>query len=94
MNENVIEFLRDEKQATTTFSQRRFIHEIKEYAKTYPDECKIMAENDDGSIVAHIPTNWIKIRPPRKVDMSEERRNELRERFNKIRKDKKKYENE
>lgn len=66
-NENVIEFIRDEKTATVSFTQGRYITRIKELAKQKPDECKIVYTNKDGSIVAHIPTSWIKINPSREL---------------------------
>lgn len=60
-NENNIEFLRDAKIATCSFSQGRFISKMKKLAEKYPDECQIVAENKDGSIVAHFPVKWVKI---------------------------------
>lgn len=63
--ENVIEFLHNERQATVTFTQGRYITRIKELSKRFPAECQITKENEDGSIVAHIPTRWVKINPPK-----------------------------
>ena len=79
-NENVIEFLRGATTATVSFSQGRFISKIKKLAEKYPDEVEIVAENKDGSIVAHIPTRYIKI-SSNKIEMSDEKREALRERF-------------
>ena len=67
MNENVIEFLRDSKTATVTLCQGRYITRIKELIEKFPEKCKITAENADGSIVAHIPTTWIRINPDREL---------------------------
>jgi len=75
--ENAIEFYADEKTATVSFTQGRYITRIKKLAEKYPDECRIMAENKDGSIVAHIPTKWVKISPPKQI--SEETRERLSE---------------
>ena len=80
-NENVIEFLKDESQATVTFSQGRYISRIKKFAAERPEECKIVAENKDGTICAHIPVSWIKIAPPREVKLTEEQRQALAERL-------------
>ena len=79
-NENVIEWLRDEERATVTFTQGRMKTRIKKLAEERPNECRILAENADGSIVAHIPTKWIRVSPPKQV--SEEQREKARERFN------------
>lgn len=70
--ENVIEWIKDQDRATLTFSQRRTITKVKRLAERYPEECQIVAENQDGSICAHVPVSWVKILPPKKV--SEERR--------------------
>lgn len=61
--ENVIEFYADEKTATVTFTQGRYITRIRKLAESNPTECEIVAENKDGSIVAHIPVRWVKIYP-------------------------------
>lgn len=76
--ENVIEFLNGQKRATVTLSQGRYKTKVEKLAKERPDECKILARNLDGTILAHVPTSWVKISPPRKVEMSEDRKEELR----------------
>ena len=58
--ENAIEWIRDSKTATVTFSQGRYITKIKKLAEKYPDEVQIVAVNK-SSIVAHIPVKAIKI---------------------------------
>ena len=75
--ENAIEFYADEKVATFSLTQGRYVSKIRKLAEKYPDECKILAENDDGSIYGKIPTKWVKISPPRYV--SEETRQRLSE---------------
>ena len=75
--ENVIEFLRDQEQATCTFTQGRYIGRIRRLAEQKPGECKILAENADGSVVAKVPVSWVKISPPR--EMSDEQRERLAE---------------
>ncbi len=79
--ENVIEFLLNEKRATVTFSQGRFKSRIRKLAKDYPEKCQIVAENKDGSICAHVPVDWVKISPLKKV--SEAQRERAREQMQK-----------
>jgi hypothetical protein len=67
VNENVIEFVQNSSTATVTFTQGRYISRIRELAEKKPDKCQIMTVNKDGSIVAHIPTSWIKINPDREL---------------------------
>lgn len=83
VNENVIEFLRNEKRATVTLCQPRYITRIRELAEKYPEECQITHENKDGSILAHIPTAWVKINPP--MQLNDEQRERLAERMRNVR---------
>ena len=57
-NENAIEFLRNDKVATVTFSQGKFISKVKKLAEKYPDKVQIVHENKT-SIVAHVPVSAI-----------------------------------
>ena len=77
--ENVIEWIRDESQASLTLTQGRFKSRIEKLAVERPEECEILARNKDGSIFAHVPISWIKISPPREV--SEEQRRQAKERM-------------
>jgi hypothetical protein len=79
MKENVIEFLTDQKQATLTLSQRRYITKIEKLAQDHPDECIIEARNKDGSICAVVPVSWVKVSPTRQ--MSEEQKKACAERL-------------
>ncbi|MBR5129213.1 MAG: helix-turn-helix transcriptional regulator [Firmicutes bacterium] len=78
--ENVIEWMKDGGQATVTLSQRSMITRVKKLAAERPEECQIVAENEDGSICAHVPRSWIKIKPSRQL--SEEQRKEISYRLN------------
>lgn len=83
--ENAISFLKGSKTAIVTFTQGRFISKIYKLAEKYPDEVEIIAENKNkegnvSSIVARIPTHYIKISNLKK-DLSEEEREVLRERM-------------
>jgi len=75
--ENVIEFIENEKRATVTFSQGRFKTRIRKLAAEHPEECQVVKENKDGSLLAHIPVSWIKISPVKEV--SEEQRERARQ---------------
>ena len=71
-DENVIEFTRDADRATVTLSQGRYITRIKKLAVEHPEECRIIAQNSDGSIYAHIPVKWIRINPG--MELTEEQK--------------------
>ena len=74
LRENVIEFYENEERATVTFTQGRYKTQIKKLAAKHPEECQIIAENEDGSLCAHVPTSWISVRPPKKLNLTEEER--------------------
>ncbi len=75
--ENVIEFLENQERATVTFSQGRYKTRIRRLAAERPEECQIVAENQDGSLCAHIPVAWIKINPTQQL--TEEQREQRAE---------------
>ena len=83
--ENAIEFLYGDKQATATFCSPRHITRVRKLAKDFPDECQIVAENKDSSIVAHFPVKWIRIQRPNEREMTEEQKNAAREQLAKMR---------
>ena len=82
VTENVIEWQRDSQKATITICQKSMINKIRKLAEARPNECQIIAENKDNSIVAHVPRKWIKISPPKEV--SDEFRQQAGERLNKF----------
>ena len=79
-NENTIEFMTNGSRATLTFSQGRYKSVIRKLAEKHPEDCQIIAANEDGSICAHVPVAWIRISPPKQY--TEEQRQQMRERLN------------
>ena len=65
ISENNIEWYTGDKTVTLSFSQKKYVSKILKADKNNPD-IDIVAQNEDGSICAHIPLSWIKISPPRK----------------------------
>lgn len=65
--ENVIEFVKGNEIAAVTFCQKRYKSRIKKLAAEHPEKCQIVAENQNGSLFAHIPVSWIKINPSRRL---------------------------
>ena len=82
-NENVIEWVKDGKTATLSLTQGRTISRVMKLAKSRPEECKIVAQNIDGSVCARVPVGWIKISPIREV--SEEQKEAARVRMKEMR---------
>ena len=80
MRENVLEWIKDEKRMTLTLSQGRFITKVRELAKRFPDEVEIVAENPDGSIVAHMPVSALHLSIIKK-NMTDEQKQKATERL-------------
>ena len=83
--ENVIGFVKDSERAAVTFSQGRYKSRIKKLTAERPEECEIVAENQDGSLYAHIPVAWIKINPTQQLteEQREQRAETMRRNFQK-----------
>lgn len=87
MNEFAIEWIRGRDWAGVTAPSSSWLkNRILKLAERYPDEVKVLANNADGSIFAHVPVKYIKISPPRKI--SEEQRTAAAERLKRIREEK------
>lgn len=80
-NENAIEFLRGQKRTTVTLTEPRYVNRIRKLAEQYPDEVEIVADgpSNGGYLYAHIPTAWVRIQPPKKMNFTEEQLEERRE---------------
>lgn len=50
-------------------------------AAEYPDKVKCVAMNQDNSVYFKVPWKWIKVKPPRKVTLSDEQKVEIAERL-------------
>ena len=53
--ENVIEWATGDDEAYCTFSQKRFVNRIRKLSEKHAEHIKILAENEDGSVLARIP---------------------------------------
>ena len=79
-NENCIEWISNQHSITCTFSQLKWVNKVKQLKKKHPDKVKIVAENEDGSIVAKMPIKALKLSIIER-DLSEEKREELSKSF-------------
>lgn len=66
---------------------QKWINRIRKLAEAYPRDVTIenKPEDNDGCICATMPAEWLRISPPRKVDMTDERKAELAERLKMMR---------
>ena len=78
-NENAIEWLDSRDKATVTLHGGRLKNRVLRLAEEYPDEVEIRREpeGNGGFLVAKIPVKWVKITPPRKIELTDEQKEEL-----------------
>ena len=78
-NENAIEWLDTQQKATVTLHGGRLKNRVMKLVEEFPDEVEVRREPDEngGFLVAKIPAKWVKITPPRKLDLTDEQKEEL-----------------
>lgn len=78
-NENAIDWLDSRDKATVTLHGGRLKNRVLRLAEEYPDEVEIRREPDENSgfLVAKIPVKWVKITPPRRLELTDEQKEEL-----------------
>ena len=77
LRENVIEWINGQDTIAVTLSQGRYISKVKKLAQQHPNQVKILSENDDGSIFAHLPLRALKLNLSAKRELSEEERRKI-----------------
>lgn len=92
MNENVIEWFQGDHTVSCTFSPGKFARRIVALHKKFPEEIEMIL-NKDNSVWAKIPIEFISIRKPKTVNLTEEQRQERAEQMKRVRQDRKKDSN-
>lgn len=85
MKETIYEHADGNDTFTVTAAERWSVGMIRRLAEKHPGEVVITAENDDGSVVAHVPAAWMRIVPKRTVELTDEQRQERAERMRRAR---------
>lgn len=83
--ETIISYNQAEDTASVFTFEPRKIRELRKCAEDLPEECKIVREGPEEAIEFEVPKKWIKVKPPKKLDLTEEQREVLRERMKRIR---------
>ena len=81
VKETVYEHQLGEPTFTVSTQERTFISMLRRLKEARPDEVEIVAENRDGSLVAKLPVSWMKIRPKRVVNLTDEQKAAAAERL-------------
>lgn len=84
MRETSLDRIAGQSTYTLFTSERAMINKISKLMDENPESVELLAKNEDGSILCHIPKEWVKIQPPRRL--SDEQRANARERMIALRK--------
>lgn len=77
----------ESKTAQVTTNEHSWITKLLRLADAHPDEAQIVKHPDDnyGYLLINVPKTWFKVSPPRKVNMTDEKKAALVERLQKAR---------
>lgn len=66
----------DYDKAVVSTDEQKWHRRIRELQKEYPDQVRIKyePETNDGNMVAEIPVKWVRIRPPKRMNLTDEQR--------------------
>ena len=86
--ETCIEYIDVDKYATFCSSERKWINKIYKLKDKYPNEVhiEVSEEDNDGMIIAHIPKSWMKVSPPKQMNLTEEQKAARAERMRNMKK--------
>lgn len=80
MQENVIEWVNSDTATVNLVANSRLANKVRKLAEER-DDVNILSD-ENGVLLAHIPTKWVKINPPK--NLTDEQRARLAERFHNI----------
>ena len=83
VRETVYEHISGGETFTITAAERWSVSMLRRLKEKYPEQVQITRENKDGSLLAHLPADWMRIVPKRKDTLTDERRAALAERMRK-----------
>ena len=81
MAETVFEHLDGKDTWTVSTDERTWKNRLAKLAEQNPADVECVAVNRDGSVMYHVPASWVKVRPPRKVNLTAEQKAAFAERM-------------
>jgi len=67
--------------------EKKWITKIHKWKDQYPEQVDIRAENEDGSILVHLPIKWLKVSPTKRISDEQKQAMSERGKLNKKNKD-------
>lgn len=84
-SETAIDHIKGDTHCSVSTGEQAVRNRLAKLAERYPDDVKLVSNNADGSVYYHIPFKWVKLSPPRKVEMTDEKRVALANRMRAMR---------
>ena len=81
IRETAYEHMSESDTFTVTAAERWSIAMIRRLKERYPDDVDIRHTNADGSMVVHMPFEWMRIVPKKRDTLTDEQRKERSERM-------------
>lgn len=88
IRETCYEQMGDRNRAVVSTNEAAWIRKILKLADTYGEEVRITQQPEDngGYLVAEVPKKWFVLRPPKKMNYTEEQKAAMQERMANMRK--------
>ena len=66
--------------------ERRYVNKVRKLKEQYPEQVRIIAEPEEnnGCIYCELPSRWFTIRVPKKMNFTDEQREEMAERMRQV----------
>ena len=88
VRETVIEHCEGDKYAAITAAEPSMVNRLKKLSRNLSRDraeisaqFEVIAENEDGSLFVHVPWSWVRIAPPRTLNLTDEERKAVGERL-------------
>ena len=77
--ETSVGYVESDSYASFCSNERKWINRIFKLKESHSKDVQIIEdpETNGGVLIAHIPKSWLKINPPKKMNLTEERKAEL-----------------
>ena len=66
-HENLLEWITGDKTIACTLSQRKHVNLFRKLSEKYPEDYRLIAEHEDGSIYGEVSINCISFRSPSRL---------------------------
>lgn len=78
--ETIVNFNEETGYATVFTYNRKLISDLSKIASTR-DDVKILKQTEDGSVSFECPKSWVKVKPPKTMNLTDEERQKRAERM-------------